>query len=148
MFPVYCTVCRAHIPKALSTANGGPCDVCLIAQQQAAATAAANAQAAAAAMLAAQQKQIFNTNTGKGHCPRCNSTNLVDEIKNEKNSARANTQGAGCLLVLLSIPFMCIGGLIVTFIGMAVLVVGFCLPSSTSVGAVRHCQSCGNQWAV
>jgi hypothetical protein len=120
----------------------------LIAQQQAAAAAAANAQAAAAAALAAHQKQIFDTNTGKGQCPRCKSANLVDEILNQKNSARGNTQGAGCLLVLLSIPFMCFGGVFVTIIGVIVLIVGFCLPSSIPCGAVRHCQNCGNQWAA
>ncbi len=34
MQPVYCVKCRKHIPRAVSSANGGLCGYCLIVQEQ------------------------------------------------------------------------------------------------------------------
>jgi hypothetical protein len=148
MFPVYCLACRVHIPRLVSNANQGYCAPCLIKHNQAVADAAAAKLAADAAAADAYRQKLFSANTGKGFCPRCSSPNLLDEDTSRVNSSRGNTQGVGCILCLLSILLICVGGLWLLPIGLIVLIVGFCLPAKTSGSRVRHCQNCGNQWAV
>jgi hypothetical protein len=144
MFPVYCTSCRAHIPKAISNLNQGLCPGCVANQAQ----AVAAAQQQAAHQAAAHQQAIYQTNTGLGACSRCGSPNLTDEIHTRDNSTRNVIQALGAMLGLVGLLFFCIGGFYITIFGAALFLASLFMPSKQNVGATRHCGYCGNQWPL
>lgn len=149
IYPVYCTQCRAHIPRAVSNAGHGLCPSCIQANQAAAVASAAQAQAAQAAQAQAQQQQrhaLYHTNTGMGLCPQCSSPNIVQVVDQVPNPAKNALMGAGCLLALVGV-FLCFLGFLLP-VGIVLMIVGACLPANKATGLSRSCRYCGHRWAV
>ena len=148
MQPVYCTVCRQHIPKAISNAGSGVCPDCV-----ASANAAAASTAAQQAALQQQAQQAhFNLQTGMGKCPQCQSTNIAEFENTAKTQASAYI-GGGCCLIILSVPLFCtvvlsIIGLILVIVGIILAIIGMSMNTKKKIGPSRICNFCGYRWLV
>jgi len=153
MFPVYCTGCRAHIPKLISTANNGPCPTCLQ-NQQAAARAAAQAQGAAQqqaqATQDAQAAAVYNVDTGMGACPQCTSRNIVqfeDTVPNTGEKNGVALAALACFIIgLLTVCFWI--GIPLIILSVILLIIGLCMPGTKKIGTSRQCRYCGFRWHV
>lgn len=140
MNPVYCVRCRAHVPRAVSNANGGVCSQCY-----ALATTLAQQQIAAHQQLAVQRQQAqFNLNSGLGSCPQCSSTNVQQIHGTVANGSKNSLVTAGAVLLLLG---LCIWPLFI--IGLVILIVGACMQPTNPTGHIsRTCNCCGFRWPV
>ena len=142
MFPVYCTSCRTHIPRAVSNANNGLCVSCAQAQ---AASNALQIQSQAQAAVASQQA-LWAVDTGQGICPNCKSRNvLVTALTTStKNTAMGNAAG---IFLILGICLACVYiGIVFLIVSAFCAVVYFCSNQPKVLGYQRCCRACGNQW--
>ncbi len=140
-YPIYCTQCKAHIPKAVSNSGGGICPPChqvattLVAQQQ------ANIQQRAQMVAHAR----FHTNTGRGKCPQCQALNI-----NQFQVQQSNNTG-GILIVgfaFLGTGLFCC--LPVSAVGAIMIIVGIIMAcvGPRTVSTSRECGNCGFRWTV
>lgn len=90
LFPVYCTRCRAHVPRAVSDASGGLCEDCQLQDVAAADQAIADAQKQAAQ----DAYNRYHTDAHMGACDKCGSKNLRQFDVYNKNQANTATIGA------------------------------------------------------
>ncbi len=160
MQPVFCTVCRQHIPKAISNTGNGVCPDCIASANAVAAAAAAQQ----AALQQQAQQALFNVQTGMGKCPQCQSTNIVDFENTEVTQAYA-VVGWGCASILLSMLFfyifyfvdgillfirlmvLSIGGIFL-IAGCVRYLVGLMMIPKKKLESRRNCNYCGYRWSV
>lgn len=92
LFPVYCTACKAHTPKADSDAGLGLCADCVAK----AAKDAAQAQSQAAADQARAAHARYHTDTGMGACDKCQSKNIRQfDVHDSRSANNAGTAVGG-----------------------------------------------------
>lgn len=153
MFPVYCTDCRAHIPKIISNQNGGLCPTCLAKttlQFQQRVVSQMQAQAQAQTAQKAQQQALFDKNTGLGKCPQCQSTNIVQFDNKVENQGQANAFGiTGLVCIAVGAITFCVGGFLLVGLGIFFLL-GATISSfqKQKINTSRQCEHCGYRWQV
>lgn len=125
MQPVYCVSCRVHIPRALSSANGGLCDPCKADQDA----------RAAKAVHDANQKRFYDRMKAMGYrdnkavCLYCGQPSVWVKPGYDKNQTM---RGAGCALGML-----CLWPLLLLAL----------LPSNRTRD-VAYCQSCEREYTI
>ncbi len=139
MNPVYCTQCRVHIPRVVSNQGRGLCPVCIannvaISQAQAQQTAQAHQF---------QQAQIYNTATGLGSCPQCNSPNIIQLDLHRPSNGGGLVVGG---LVLCVCSLCCFWPLAI--VGVVMMIMGVVQRPSQPYGTSRVCRYCGHRWAA
>ncbi len=60
--------------------------------------------------------------------PHNDTSRILDQIRRDRQRSRGNTQGCGCLLILLGLPCLLFPplGVFVLAVGLIVLIVGLC----------------------
>lgn len=137
MNPVYCIGCRVHTPRAVSNANRGLCTTCIAKLTPAVVQAAPPVQIAAPVVQPQYQQPML------GHCPQCRSPYLADVPNSVGNSTKNGLISGGCTLLCVGI---CIWPLAI--VGIAMIIIGICLPGRQVTHISRVCQSCGHRWQI
>lgn len=160
--PVYCMRCHKRAPGAELDHYKGMCFNC---SEEIERIRVRQAHEAQVSMVAAEEaklrekERIYNTSTGMGSCPQCQSKNITEFDRDAGGGDNGIQWGSatcsiiGCAgLVLLGIPIL-LCNLIVGAICIAVLLVGMlCLAPFLGTRAVkrtvRHCYACGHEWGI
>lgn len=141
LYPVYCTKCKAHTPRAVSNANNGLC---------------ANCVAPAPQVLSNPTPTKYKPTDPRpvaGKCPVCHMGNVLEIPHTVPNMLHQAIEILGLISIVcgIGLGFTVIGicpGAVLAGLGFLLFFAAMLIPPNYVASRSRRCESCGHQWAA